>query len=193
MEDKYHDQALPAESPIVSAYLGLRALPPVAIGAYGLLPKTAKTFITEKALEHGLPFYKALDKVKDYIKMGEKYYKENIQPYQEHNSTFGNDYYYPGNSSGKTYYEYMNQYPTLRKNTREAQEFIYLDNNKPRTDANGFDNLKVNFKGDDYAYQFKNNAYNQHKEFHNIKPYSLVEEELKGKMPKSLYDALMNE
>lgn len=189
MEERYHDQALPAEEPLVFALMTGRTIPKLA---YSLLPNSAKTYLTEKTLEHGLPFFKLLNNAKKYGNIGTKYYKEHIHPYVEHNNTFGNDYYFPNGAAGKPDYKYMKQYPTLRKNVRESQEFIYLDNNKPRTDANGFDNVKVNYKGNNYSYQFKNSAYDNRKEFHNIKPYELVEEELKKKIPKTLYDALMN-
>lgn len=126
-----------------------------------------------------LLFHKPFDKMskeehRAYYKQGKTYYKKNIQPYVEHNKIIG-DVHFPGNQSAKPYFEFMEQYPFLRYNIKNAKVNTFLPNNKLREDANGFDNLRVNWLGKDYAYQVKNNAYDGTKNFHNIKPYEKLE------------------
>ena len=116
---------------------------------------------------------------KAFGRLGKRFYKDNIQPHVEHNNLIG-DVNFPGNQARKTDYNYMEQYPFLRYNIKNAKENTYLPNNKPRLDANGFDNLRVNWLGKDYAYQIKNSAYDGTKNFHNIKPYELLEKDNKG-------------
>lgn len=126
-----------------------------------------------------LLIHKPFDKMtpEEYTKygdIGKQYFKTTLNPQTSHNPIIG-DVKYPNKSAGKPDYKYMEQYPFMRYNIDKATNNKYIPNNKNRADAKGFDNLKVNWKGKDYAYQIKNSAYNQGKNFHNIKPYELLE------------------
>lgn len=107
----------------------------------------------------------------EYGKLGKKYYKTNL-----HNKTFENSEIgtgnFPNSQAGKTDYRYMEQYPFLRyllKNAKvEAKE-----NNKDRIDSLMFYDLKNKFKGKDYIYQIRKNAYDKTNNFYNIKPGDL--------------------
>ncbi len=105
-----------------------------------------------------------------YGRNGKKYYKDYIQYTKVKNDILG-DIYFSGGQAGKPDYKYMEQYPALKRNIRKSIENINLPNNKIREDSLGFDNLKVNWNGQDYAYQIRNNSYAQNKDFYNIKPY----------------------
>ena len=93
----------------------------------------------------------------------------------------------------KIIYKYLDQLPKLKGNVRNSNFNRHIDNKYKRNDAKGFDNLKINFDGDDYAYQIRNNAINGHKEFYNIKPFKYVEEDYQNQYFNKLFRDLLDE
>lgn len=118
------------------------------------------------------------------------FYKSYIHPKTTFNKEIG-EISYPNSAIGKIDKEYLNQIPALRFILRNARNNIHLPNNKERFDSNGFDNLKYNWNGKNYAYQIKNNKYNNLKEFHNIKPYELLEQDIQKY--NNLYNKIIDE
>ena len=154
---------------------------PFALGAKSLIQSkfdsllpTAQGFLLQKSQ----PLFKFFDNSLNlYGRMGKDYFKTNIQPYRDYSKVLKDYIYYPGKQAGKIRYKYMDQFPTLRENIRNSDFSRYIRNKKPRKDSSGFDNLKVNFDGEDFAYQVRNNPRNNHKEFYNIKPFELAEKD----------------
>ena len=115
----------------------------------------------------------------EFGRRGVKFYKEVLNPTQTTNKNVDNAIRFPNASAGESDYRYMEQYPLLPKNIKEAQENTYIPpqpkikNGKPyiRKDAKGFHNLKVKWKDKYYDYQIRDNAYDDFNDFHNIKPY----------------------
>lgn len=125
-----------------------------------------------------------------YGKLGKEYYKNHIQGKRVKNNVVGEIDFY-GRQAAKPDPKYMEQYPFLRYNIKNAKENINIPVKKikskdgveyTRKDATGFDNLKVKWKNTYYDYQIRNNPGLPNKDFYNIKPYEkLVEELLKQK------------
>ena len=131
----------------------------------------------------GLTHHKAFDEMSTqeynkYGRLGKKYYKDYIQNTTVTNDILG-DITFTGAQAGKPDYRYMEQYPVLKQNIKRAVENINLPLNKSRIDAVNFDNLKVNWNGQEYVYQIRNNHQHKTKDFYNIKPYSTLIEQLK--------------
>lgn len=117
---------------------------------------------------------------------GVEYFKKVLNPQSATNKNIENEIHFPNRRAGESDYKYMEQYPLLRKNIEEATKDTYLPprvkiNKKTgekytRQDAKGFHNLKVRWKGKDYDYQIKDNAYDKYNDFYNIKPYEYLDE-----------------
>lgn len=118
--------------------------------------------------------------------IGKNYYKNYIHPYNVNNKIMGN-VSFPNSMAGKIKAEYVEQLPFLRYFTHKNKNVLKVPNNKNRLDANGFYNMKTNWKGKNYDYQYKINKYSKEPEFYNIKPYELFEEEVKS---NNLFDFL---
>ena len=159
-----------------------------ALGAGGLLNKSRGlinnglnkigTKAQEFLLERTQPVFKMIDNSLNlYGRVGKNYFKNNIQPNRDYSEVLKDYVYYPGKQAGKIRYKDMKQFPKLRENIRNSDTNLFIKNKKDRTDAAGFNNLKVNFEGEDYAYQVRNNPKTKHQEFYNIKPYYLAEKD----------------
>lgn len=145
----------------------------------------------------GLLFHKPFSWMtpKEYTnfgKRGKQFYKEVLHPQSAKNKKFNLDASFPNSRAMESDYKYMEQYPLTRKNINDAQEKLYTypknyGGHKLRTDAEGFNNLKVKWKGQDYAYQIRDNAGHIGNDFYNIKPYS---EAIKDKQQQDYYSKL---
>lgn|GEM_PF-6841577 len=145
-------------------------------------------------LSYGLPIYRLIDRsLNSFGKLGKQYFKNELHPYRDYSKVLNKYVYYPNKVAGKTRNQYMNQYPNVRKGVREAEEKLHIDNKYPRNDANGFENLKVNFRGKDYAYQIKNNPVNERAEFYNIKPYDLAEKDYEQQYWEKVFEQIIND
>lgn len=169
---------------------------PLSLGGLGI--KTALPFLPYMAdiwAGRNLLFHKPFDKMTkeeytNYGYTGRDFYKKVLNPQKAQNKFIEGEINLPNSKAMKPDYRYMEQYPLLRKNINEASENTFLKphpkidkngNAYIRSDAQGFNNLKVNWKGEDYIYQIKKNAYDNQNYFHNIKPY------------KNLYDYIIEE
>lgn len=134
------------------------------------------------------------NKSNDFWKKGKSFYKNTLHPKTTNNSLVneGQEIFFPNSSAGKIDREYIVQLPFARYNINKAKSNQRMPVNKAREDSDYFDNLKVNWLGKDYAYQIKNNIYNKQKEFHNIKPYELLEKEIENLKQKGgfIYELL---
>lgn len=116
----------------------------------------------------------------EFGRRGVKFYKEVLHPIQATNKNVDNAIHFPNRRASESDYRYMEQYPLLPKNIKEATENTYklpkpkidkYGNETIRDDAKGFHNLKVKWKDKYYDYQIRDNKYNDFYDFYNIKPY----------------------
>lgn len=163
--------AVDVATPIISAYLGGKTFDFVK----GIAP-----FMGEIWGGRNLLFGNNTKQI------GREYYKKYINPNPVENDIMGKTTF-PNRITGKINAEYVEQLPFLRYFTSINKNIKRVPNNKVREDANGFYNMKQNWKGKNYDYQYKINKYTNKPEFHNIKPYELFEEDLKQ---NNLYDLL---
>jgi hypothetical protein len=170
--EQYNDAALPIDmlTPALSS------IPIVKGGksSYDFI-KGIKPYVGD--IVNGLPLIFGRNNTKADIK---KFYKNNINKRDVYNEVMG-ETSFPNTVAGKIRAEYSNQVPFLRYFTAKNKDIIHLDNNKNRTDSDGFYNMKVNWLGKDYDYQYKKNIYTGKPEFHNIKFYDLLLKDLNKK------------
>ena len=138
----------------------------------------------------GLLFHKPFDWMtpEEYTNFGRKgveFYKSVLNPRKAESRYIENPINFPNSKAGESDYKYMEQYPLVVKNIKEALSNVYkkvkpkIDKNGNeyiRKDAKGFHNLKVKWKGKEYDYQIRDNAYNKENDFYNIKPYEKLDE-----------------
>lgn len=76
--------------------------------------------------------------------------------------------------------QHLWQLPFSRFNLYRAQKNTKMPNKKPekRRDADSFENVEVNFFGNKYDYQVRNNKNDGSKDLYNIKEYKLFEKDL---------------
>ena len=193
--DKYHDQAVIYDSPIVAALLAKRLglLKPKNIGITVKNIKDATTYLPylKDIWEgRGLLIHKPFDQMTEqeiaaYRQLGNSFYKNNLNGRTAENNMLHKPtpVNFPNARAGESDFQYMEQYPLLRRNIQEAKENTFLPphvkidkngNEYIRPDANGFNNLKVNWKGKLYDYQIKENSNNSGNDFYNIKPYEYL-------------------
>jgi hypothetical protein len=160
----------------------------LVMGAISMAVPMAKVkylpeIIAAARLLHHKPFEKMSEiEQKAYRKAGTKYYKNYIKDKIVHNDVIG-DVDFKGGQAGEPDFQYMEQYPKLRENIKNATENIFLPPKYEREDATGFDNLKVHWRCKDYDYQIRHNPFLKTPDFYNIKPYDLLIEELKKGTP----------
>lgn len=165
------------------------AIPSMVVGGLGLF-KTIPylPYLREIWKGRNLLLHKPFDKMtkeeyNNYGKLGRDFYKSVLNK-QKANSRFINgDISFPNKRASETDYRYMEQYPLLRKNIHDATKNTFIEpqakideygNEYIRSDANGFNNLKIRWNGNDYDYQIKENANGSGNDFYNIKPYELL-------------------
>ena len=173
------------------------AIPSVLMGGLGLVKLGAEPLLNYSkglALSYGKPLFRLFDKsLNTFGKLGKDYFRKNIKNTKDYSKILNEYVYYPDSQIGKIRYKYLDQLPKLKQNVRNSNFNRHIDNKYFRQDAKGFDNLKVNFKGNDYAYQIRNNAINGHKEFYNIKPYKYVEEDYQNQYFNKLFKNLLDD
>lgn len=188
MENNYNplnDAAIDETWKYVPLSLGMRTM---GLAAKRPLINMGESFL----LSHTKPIFKLFDKtLNSFGKIGKDYFKHTIQDKKDYNPVLDDYVYYPGSQIGKMRYKYMDQLPKLRKNVREADFNLHIDNKRKRTDSTGWDNLKVNSKGENFAYQIRNNAINKNKELYNIKPFELAERDYKYQYFNKLFEKLL--
>jgi hypothetical protein len=170
--EQYNDAALPVDmiTPVLSAIPTLKA----GKAAFGFA-KEIKPYLGD--IVNGLPLILGRNSTKADIK---HYYKKNINKRDVYNEIMG-ETSFPNSVAGKIRAEYAQQVPFLRYFTAKNKDIIHLNNNKNRIDSDGFYNMKVNWLGKDYDYQYKKNIYTEKPEFHNIKLYELLFKDLNKK------------
>lgn len=167
--EQYNDAALPIDmvTPVISAIPIIKG----SVGTYNFA-KGIAPYLGD--ISRGLPLIFGRNNTKYDIK---KFYKDNINNKDVYNKIMGKTAF-PNSKAGKIRAEFARQVPFLRYFTSRNKDIIHLDNNKERLDANGFYNMKVNWLGKNYDYQYKKNSYTGQPEFHNIKPYDLLLKDL---------------
>ena len=180
--DPYNDAAIDETwKYVLGARIGLRGL--------GLLNEFGP-YLKDIWQGRNLLFHTPFDEmtpedIRAYRKLGNIFYKNNLNGQTVENNLLHTDgpVSFPNGRASESDYQYMEQYPLLRKNIKEAKENTFLPphikydengNSYFRTDANGFNNLKVKWKNKLYDYQIKENSNGSGNDFYNIKPYEFL-------------------